>query len=529
MKRVYIAFGVLALMLAGCGNPEAFETKQQSEEGSAVMKAQEAAAMPVGGATAASEAEAPKAPALPRKIIYTADVNLVSEDLGKTGGQIEAKVKEFSGYVSGRQIDGAAGATRTASWTVRVPAEKFEAFLAALPSMGELQSSSTTSQDVSEEFYDAAARLKNKRVEEERLVQHLKASTGRLTEILTVEKELSRVREEIERIEGRLRYLSSQADFSTITIHISEVRGYVPPSPPGLGTEIARSFIGSIDAMGVVVKGVTLAFVALLPWLVVLGGIIGGMLFAIKRLGKRDKLTGVIERWSLAGKRALVTGGTKGIGAAVADELRALGASVLTLARSDADIEADLAEPGVPTQAITQAVERLGGLDIVVNNVGTNIRKSSTEYVPAEVEKLFAVNLTSAWEVCRAAQKPLAASGAGSIANIGSVASQGFVGSGAPYAMTKAALDQLTRYLAVEWSPQIRVNAVLPWYTRTPLAAPVLADESWRGRILAATPMERIAEPEDVAAAVAFLCLPAARHITGVLLPVDGGFLARAL
>lgn len=236
------------------------------------------------------------------------------------------------------------------------------------------------------------------------------------------------------------------------------------------------------------------------------------------------------ERWSLVGKRALVTGGTKGIGAAVAEELRGLGARVLTLARMGGDIEAELAEAGAPAQAVAEAVDRLGGLDLVVNNVGTNIRKPSTEYLPAEVEKLFAVNLTSAWEICRAAQEPLAASGAGSLVNIGSVASQGFVGSGAPYAMTKAALDQLTRYLAVEWAPQkIRVNAVLPWYTRTPLAAPVLADDAWRNRILAATPLERIAEPEDVAAAVAFLCLPAARHITGVLLPVDGGFLARSL
>ena len=104
------------------------------------------------------------------------------------------------------------------------------------------------------------------------------------------------------------------------------------------------------------------------------------------------------------------------------------------------------------------------------------------------------------------------------------------VGSGAPYAMSKAALDQLTRYLAVEWAAEnIRVNAVLPWYTQTPLAAPVLADAAWRERILSRTPNKRIATPEDVAAAAAFLCLPAARHITGVLLPVDGGFLALGL
>jgi tropinone reductase I len=235
------------------------------------------------------------------------------------------------------------------------------------------------------------------------------------------------------------------------------------------------------------------------------------------------------ERWSLAGKRALVTGGTKGIGEAVALELCALGAEVLTLARSGGDLQADLAEPGAAARVIAEVWEKLGGLEIVVNNVGTNIRKPSTEYAPREVERLFQTNLTSAWEICRAAYEPLKASGQGVVVNVGSVASQVFVGSGAPYAMTKAALDQFTRYLSVEWAPEIRVNAVLPWYTRTPLAAPVLADESWRARILEKTPLGRIAEPEDVGAAVAFLCLPAARHITGVLLPVDGGFLARGL
>jgi Tropinone reductase 1 len=236
------------------------------------------------------------------------------------------------------------------------------------------------------------------------------------------------------------------------------------------------------------------------------------------------------ERWNLTGRRALVTGGTKGIGAAVAAELRTLGADVLTLARAGGDIQADLSEPGEAARAVREACERLGGLEILVNNVGTNLRKPSTDYASDEVERLFATNLTSAWEACRAAQGPLAASGVGAIVNIGSVASRVFVGSGAPYAMTKAALDQLTKYLAVEWAGQgIRVNAVLPWYTQTPLAAPVLADEGWRSRILEKTPLGRIADPEDVAAAVAFLCLPAARHVTGVLLPVDGGFLARGL
>jgi hypothetical protein len=289
MKREYLALGVATLALAGCGRDPsagvlAKQTMNRSPEVGAAPAAMPASeAMPA--ATGDAVAEAPKVPALPRKIIYTAEVSLVCDDLGKAGSAIEAKVKELGGYVSGRQMDGAAGTTRSASWTVRVPAEKFEAFLSSVPGMGELQSSTTSSEDVSEEFYDATARLKNKRVEEERLVQHLRASTGKLSEILTVEKEISRVREEIERVEGRLRYLSSQADLSTITIRATEVRGYVPPKPPTLGTEVARSFMNSIDALGAVLKGLVLALVALLPWLTILGGLVFGVLFAIKHLG----------------------------------------------------------------------------------------------------------------------------------------------------------------------------------------------------------------------------------------------------
>ena len=235
-------------------------------------------------------------------------------------------------------------------------------------------------------------------------------------------------------------------------------------------------------------------------------------------------------RWRLDGKRALVTGGTRGIGAAVAAELKGLGATVFTLARSGADIDADLSEPGEAARAVDEAVKSLGGLDILVSNVGTNVRAPTDGYRSEDYDVVFATNLTSAWEICRAARAPLSASGDGAIVTVGSVASRIVVGSGAPYAMSKAALDQLTRYLAMEWAGQnIRVNGVLPWYTDTPLAAPVLTDAPRLERILARTPNGRVAAPEDVAAAAAFLCLPAARHVTGALLPVDGGFLALGL
>lgn len=249
--------------------------------------------------------------------------------------------------------------------------------------------------------------------------------------------------------------------------------------------------------------------------------------------------------WSLTSKKALVTGGTKGIGRAVVDELLAVGCShVATCARNPDEVVARVAEwraagfavSGIAADASTEQGRalildfvraELGTLDILVNNVGTNIRKSSLDYTSADSAFLWDTNVVSAWEFCRAFHPLLAASGTGSIVNIGSVAGAVMVGTGAPYAMTKAALDQLTRYLAVEWAPDgIRVNAVNPWATQTPLTESILANPDYLERVLRRTPNGRVADPADVASLVAFLCLPTAKQISGQTIAVDGGFLA---
>lgn len=238
---------------------------------------------------------------------------------------------------------------------------------------------------------------------------------------------------------------------------------------------------------------------------------------------------------SLTGKRAVVTGGVGGIGAAISRALHEAGADVIATGYSQAEIDeraADTDLAGVTLAALDvghdEAVRAFavgtGAIDILVNCAGTTARGPEA-FEEAAFEHVIDVNLTGTMRCCRAFRESLATRN-GAIVNIASMMS--YLGSGtAPgYAASKGGVALLTKSLAIAWAEQgIRVNAVAPGWIVTPLTDTQI-DPALRERVVARTPMRRWGEPRFIADAVEFLCSDKASFITGVILPVDGGYLA---
>lgn len=235
---------------------------------------------------AGQPAAPPREVNLPRKVIYTVNLQLIVDDFEKARKGLELLVKEQAAkgaFIGRADVSGSAGSRRHGTWTIRVPSEFLDNFLESVSVLGEPQRSTLESKDVTEEYYDVETRVKNKRVEEERLIGHLKSSTGRLDEILTVEREINRVRGEAEQLQGRLNVLAHLAALSTVQLQLTERKDFVPVAAAGFGATLGQTWQTSVDALASFGKGILLVLVAAAPWLVAFAVLFGPPLWLLRR------------------------------------------------------------------------------------------------------------------------------------------------------------------------------------------------------------------------------------------------------
>jgi hypothetical protein len=228
----------------------------------------------------------PSSPATPRQIIYRANIDLRVPDFGAVDKKIQVLLKESGGYLAQFREDRPYGAIRGGHWTLRVPADRFDQLLDDIASLGVAERREVQADDVTEEYVDLTARLKNKQQLESRLLELVAKRGDEIKDVLAIETELSRVREEIERLQGRLRYLSDRVALTTIEVMAYERHDYRPVEATLIG-RIEHTFRASLAGLAQCAEALLLAAVALLPWLVVLAVAAAPLIIWIRRSLRR--------------------------------------------------------------------------------------------------------------------------------------------------------------------------------------------------------------------------------------------------
>ena len=249
------------------------------------------------------------------------------------------------------------------------------------------------------------------------------------------------------------------------------------------------------------------------------------------------------EMFDLSGKVAIVTGGNGGIGLGIARGLAMAGADIVVAARNQQKtgdavehltglgvnalgISTDVSDEASVAAMVKVTLDELGGVDILVNNAGIGIRKAPQDYTLEEWNQVTDINLTGVFLCCRDVYPHMASAGGGKIINIGSMTS--IFGSDwvASYSASKGGVVQLTKSLAVAWAKDnIQVNAILPGWIKTDLTAPIQTEDPERYKLISSRiPYRRWGEPEEIGGAASFLASRASGYVTGVALPVDGGY-----
>jgi hypothetical protein len=274
-----------AIAFLGCGQP-APKVREASSEASRFRRMADADVVPDEQPVGAQEegkqakeggnANPPPAEKVKRKIKYTADVRLITDDFPKTEETLLELIDAHQGFLAFADVSTTPGQPRTGTWRARVPVEKFESFRRGIAKIGEVERNNVNTEDVTAQFYDLENHIKNKKAQEDALRELLKKTTDKMENLLAVQRELASVRDSIERSEGQLRLLANLSDLTTVTIRVQERRKFEPEKPPeteekaAFGSRVGKTFTESWQGLVDFVQSLTIGIVALTPWLPVI-------------------------------------------------------------------------------------------------------------------------------------------------------------------------------------------------------------------------------------------------------------------
>ncbi len=281
---IVIGFVTATFVTIGCGQQQArradFSKTLSSVAGEPAATASNVNSVvsaqnpPTSSDSPAGQADAttpnPTAPAIQRRIVYTTDIGLVVKDYAEFESSLPGTVERMGGYISKSETNRRYANQQAGVWVARVPVARYGEFLQGVAALGFAESRREDAQDVTEEYVDVEARIRNNHKLEERIITMLQDRTGKLTDVLEIERELARVREEVERMEGRLRLLADRSAMATVTIRCREEQQYTPPEAPTFASRIASSWSGSIESLRSTGESLLIAMVSLAPWLMVL-------------------------------------------------------------------------------------------------------------------------------------------------------------------------------------------------------------------------------------------------------------------
>jgi hypothetical protein len=303
MKRLYVLMLCASLVAAascGCQKKESLDATGSQR---AAMPRSEQAPLHTGQAEfkqsvqgglaavdAQKQADGKKEP-LERKVIFNADFQLTVADFAKAEQALLRLIQDVKGFAAKADVAGAAGGSQGGTWKVRVPADRFDAFKAAVKQLGDLIRYTSDAQDVSEEYYDLVSRIKSKEDELVALRKLFDKGSGKIEDVLAVQREVSRAQLELEQLKGRQRVLENLTELTTITIHLQQRGTYQPTEPPTFGTTVEGTFSSSCNALLGFGKVLVIVAAAVAPWLPLLA--VAGLTIwlIVRRVGRSNPVT----------------------------------------------------------------------------------------------------------------------------------------------------------------------------------------------------------------------------------------------